>query len=245
MIQARMGSSRLPGKVMMTLFDQPVIQWVHERACRIDRVDDVVVATTTAVADDCLAEWCVRHGMRVFRGSEPDVLGRYVQCARTHEADAVARITADCPLLDPCVSGRVLAAFVEGQPCDYASNINPPDFPGGLDTEVISRDALEISGREATAEYDREHVTTYVRRLGDRFRAVSVVSERDLGDHRWTLDEMADFSFLWAVAERLRRRNLFGSMRDVLEILAADPELRTLNAGVIGNAGAGDPPHPA
>ena len=146
----RMGSSRLPGKVLMTLFDQPVIQWVYERARRIEGVDDVVVATTTAVADDCLAEWCVRHGMRVFRGSERDVLGRYVRCARTHEADAIVRITADCPLLDPSVSGKVLAAFVDGQPCDYASNTNPPRFPDGLDTEVISRGALEISGREAS-----------------------------------------------------------------------------------------------
>lgn len=238
-IQARMGSSRLPGKVLMTLFDQPVIQWVYERASRIPGVHDVVVATTAAATDDALAGWCERHGMPVFRGSEHDVLDRYVRCAREHDADAVVRITADCPLLDPAESGRVVDAFLSAPLCDYASNTQPRTFPDGLDTEVISRNALEISGREAEDAYDREHVTPFVRRSRDRFPSESVICEPDAGDQRWTLDELRDFTFLSAVAERLRRRNLSGSMREILAIVAAEPELRALNAAVGQDTGAG------
>jgi len=237
-IQARMGSSRLPGKVLMTLFDQPVIQWVYERASRIPGVNNVVVATSTAIVDDPLAHWCQRHGVQVFRGSEHDVLDRYLQCASKHGADAVVRITADCPLLDPQVSGRVVAAFREAQPCDYASNTQPATFPDGLDTEIISRNALETSGREVKEAFEREHVTTFVRRHADRFRLESVVCEPDLSDHRWTLDELSDFAFLSAVAERLGGQNRFGSMRDVLDVLEAEPELRAINSGIVGDARA-------
>jgi spore coat polysaccharide biosynthesis protein SpsF (cytidylyltransferase family) len=237
-IQARMGSSRLPGKVLMTLLDQPVIQWVYERASRIQGIDEVVVATTTAEADDPLTGWCEGHGVPVFRGSEYDVLDRYVQCASGYGADAVVRITADCPLLDPQISGRVVAAFFEARPCDYASNTRPATFPDGLDTEMISRDALEVSGREAGEAFEREHVTAFVRRRADRFRLESVVCETDLSDHRWTLDEPSDFAFLSAVAERLRRDKLSGSMHEVLGILAGEPELRALNSGIVGNARA-------
>ncbi len=236
-IQARMGSSRLPGKVLMTLYDRPVIEWVHERASRIPGIADVVVATTTARADDGLARWCERHGMTVFRGSEHDVLDRYIRCAREHDADAVVRITADCPLLDPGESGRVVASFLDTQACDYASNVEPRTYPVGLDTEVISRDALEVSGREAEDPSDLEHVTSFVRRNPIRFPQASVTFEPDASKHRWTLDEIDDFTFLSAVAERLQLRNFQGSMAEVLAILDAEPELQGLNAGVTGNRG--------
>jgi len=236
-IQARMGSSRLPGKVMMTLVDQPVIQWVYERASRIPGVDDVVVATTTTRADDPLARWCETHGMPVYRGSEEDVLARYVACARESEADAVVRITADCPLLDPAASGDVVLAFLDTESCQYASNTQPASFPDGLDTEVISREALETSGREARGALDREHVTKFVRQHPERFVTRSVVREPSLAEQRWTLDQLEDFTFLSAVAERLRRADTFGSMSEILAILVAEPELRTLNAGIAGDRG--------
>lgn len=236
-IQARMGSSRLPGKVLMTLVDQPVIQWVYERASSIPGVHEAVVATTTSVTDDVLARWCEAHGVPLHRGSEEDVLDRYVRCAQAHDADAVVRITADCPLLDPIASGDVVKAFLEAQPCDYASNTQPPTFPDGLDTEVISREALEISGREAASAFDREHVTAFVREHPRRFPSVSVLYEEDLSEQRWTLDELRDLTFLSAVAERLRREHVSGSMTEVLDILAAEPALRSLNAGIVRNAG--------
>ncbi len=236
-IQARMGSSRLPGKVLMTLADRPVIEWVCERASRIPGVHEVVVATTTSVADDVLARWCEAHGISLYRGSEEDVLDRYVKCARKYDADAVVRVTADCPLLDPITSGDVVKAFLAAQPCDYASNTQPPTFPDGLDTEVIGREALEISGREADQVFDREHVTAFVRGQPERFRSVSVVCEEDLSEQRWTLDELRDLTFLSAVVERLRREHVSGSMAEILDILAAEPGLSSLNAGIVRNAG--------
>ena len=236
-IQARMGSSRLPAKVLITLVDQPVIQWVYERASRIPGVHEVVVATTTSVTDDALARWCEAHSIPVYRGSEEDVLTRYLECAQKYDADAVVRITADCPLLDPIASGNVVKAFLEAQPCDYASNTQPPTFPDGLDTEVISREALEISGREASQVFDREHVTAFVRGHPERFPSVSVVCEEDLSEHRWTLDEPRDLTFLSAVVERLRREHASGSMTEILNILAAEPGLSSLNAGIARNAG--------
>ena len=234
-----MGSARLPGKVLMKLVDQPVIQWVYERASRIPGVDGVVVATTASVTDDVLAGWCDAHSIPVYRGSEEDVLERYLECARTYDAEAIVRITADCPLLDPIASGDVVKAFLEAQPCAYASNTQPTTFPDGLDTEVISREALEVSGREAERPFDREHVTAFVRERPERFPAVSVLCEEDLSEHRWTLDEPRDLAFLAAVVERLRSMHASGSMGEILEILAAEPTLSALNAGIIRNAGAG------
>lgn len=237
-IQARMGSSRLPGKVLMTLLDRPVIQWVHERALRIPGVDEVMVATSTAALDDPLALWCEANGVSLFRGSADDVLDRYAECARCRDADVVVRITADCPLLDPAVSGRVVQAFMDRQGCDYASNTQPPTFPDGLDTEVMSRGALEASAQEAVEQFDREHVTQFILRHPERFLTESVACERDRSGDRWTLDELTDLVFLSAVAERLRHRSASGSMNDVLAILDAEPELRSLNSGIPRNAGA-------
>ena len=229
-VQARMGSSRFPGKVLLTLADQPVLQWVWERASRIPQVDETIVATTTSAADDPVASWCARHGIAAFRGSDDDVLDRYVACAAASEADAVVRITADCPLLDPEVSGRVVDAFLDSPGCEYANNTDPWTFPDGLDTEVISRHALEVSAREAVDPADREHVTRFVRRrYPARFATVVVESERDLSGYRWTLDYPSDFTFLSAVAERLRDRELTGSMQEVLGILTDEPALQDLN----------------
>jgi spore coat polysaccharide biosynthesis protein SpsF len=218
-IQARMGSSRLPGKVLLTLVDQPVLQWVYERAARIPRVDEAIVATTTSAADDPVAGWCAHHEIGVFRGSEDDVLGRYLSCAVAHEADAVVRITADCPLLDPEVSGRVLTAFLDAPGCEFANNTDPWTFPDGLDTEVISTRALEVSARETTDPADREHVTLFVRRDPERFATVAVRSDRDLSAHRWTLDRLDDFTYIAGVAQRLRDRGLTGSMDEILALV--------------------------
>lgn len=237
-IQARMGSTRLPGKVLMTLLDRPVIQWVHERALRIPGVDEVVIATSTSATDDPLASWCEANGALLFRGSPDDVLDRYARCAQRHDADAVVRITADCPLLDPAVSGRVVQAFLDREGCDYASNTQPPTFPDGLDTEVMSRRALEMSADEAVEQFDREHVTQFIRRHPERFAAESIVCEHDNSGDRWTLDEPADLVFLSAVAQRLRHVGASGSMSEVLAVLDAEPELRSLNSGIARNAGA-------
>ena len=240
-VQARMGSTRLPGKVLMGLIDRPVIQWVYERARCIPGTDGAVVATSTDRRDDALARYCEREGIPVYRGSEADVLDRVVRCARGLDADAVVRVTADCPLLDPVQSGRVVAAFRAFEGCQYASNIDPRHLPDGLDTEVIGMAALEASWRDAADPLDREHVTPFVRRHPELFPATSVVSPGKLNHYRLTLDDIDDFTFLSAIVERLQARRQSGTLEEVLTILE-DPELMRLHPG---NAGTVTQPAPS
>jgi spore coat polysaccharide biosynthesis protein SpsF (cytidylyltransferase family)/aryl-alcohol dehydrogenase-like predicted oxidoreductase len=226
-IQARMGSSRLPGKSLMMLGDRPVLQWVVDRARQIPGTSGVVVATSREHRDDPIASYCKRYGLPVFRGSESDVLDRFAACAREQHADAAVRITGDCPLLDPAESGRVVAAFKQTKNCDYASNISPRIVPDGLDTEVISRAALETAWREATDPADREHVTLFVRRQPERFVSVSVNGTPVASVGRLTLDTLADFTVLSGIVERLRARGVAGSLSEMLAILD-EPEMAEL-----------------
>lgn len=240
-IQARMGSSRLPGKVLMLLDDRPVLQWVVDRARRIAETHGVVVATSSDSQDDALVRYCDRHGITVFRGSEANVLDRYVTCARQIHADAVVRITADCPLLDPAESGRVVADFRHLPDCSYASNISPRSLPDGLDTEVVSVTALEAAWRETTDPADREHVTPFVRDQPDRFVSASVRSPLDASRYRLTLDTLADFTLLAAVTDRLRVRGQAGSVREVLAVLD-EPDLAELRAASESSVPVDQPP---
>jgi spore coat polysaccharide biosynthesis protein SpsF len=170
----------------------------------------------------------------VVRGSESDVLSRYIDTARAHEADAVVRLTSDCPLLDPDESSRVVEAFLEQEP-DYASNVMERRLPRGLDTEVVSREALERAHREATAEGEREHVTLHIVRRPTEFRLLSVVPVRGPDDdsgHRWTLDTLDDYRFLHALVDLLGDRAGAAPLAEVLEVLSKNPHLSALNAHV-------------
>jgi len=226
-IQARMGSSRLPGKVLMLLDDRPVLRWVVDHASRIPGTDGAIVATSTERQDDAIARYCRRHGIEVFRGSEADVLDRFVRCARERRADAVVRLTADCPLLDPTESGRVIHAYCNLPNCSYANNVSPQSVPAGFGTEVISMAALETSWREASDPADREHVTPFVRRQPERFISTCVTSSLSAPQYRLSLDTLADFTFLSAIVDRLRLRGCGHSVREVLDVVA-DPDLAVL-----------------
>lgn len=236
-IQARMGSARLPGKMLMTLAGVPVIQWVYDRARRIEGVDDVLVATTVSAQDDTLADYCHRCRIPFFRGSENDVLDRYCRAARQFQADVIIRVTGDCPLLDPCESGKVLALFRATPGCDYASNVHPPFLPDGLDTEVVRLEALAGVWREVCDPVAHEHVTWHICRHPERFRLAALAPTAKLDHLRWTLDRPEDYSFLSAVAERLRVRGEFGYLREVLAILRDEPELQEINRHIERNEG--------
>ena len=184
-IQARMGSSRLPGKVLVDLCGRPVLHWVCDRVGRTAGVDRVVVATSDRAGDDRIAELCHALGVAVVRGSERDVLGRFRLAAEQHAADVVVRVTGDCPLLDPVVSGEVIA-LLSGSSYQYASNVHPRRFPRGLDTEAFTVGALRAAADEADHPSDREHVTPYLLTHPDRFSAGAVVADADYSQHRWT-----------------------------------------------------------
>ena len=231
-----MGSSRLPGKVIMDLAGKPLLARVVERAAAIPHVDRVILATTTAERDRPLLRLARTCGAETFAGSENDVLDRYYQAARVFRAKTIVRITADCPLLDPKVAGQVVRRFMKGD-CDYVCNSLPPTFPDGLDTEVFSVDALERSWREADLPSEREHVTPYIRKNPEKFRVVNVENDRDLSDMRWTVDEAKDLEFARAVYTYLHSAGVFFGMDDVLKLLAEHRELCEINPGLTRNEG--------
>ena len=226
-VQARVGSSRLPGKVLMPIAGRPMVEHVLHRADAIDAVDEVVAALPDIAEDDPLAEVVRATGTRVVRGSPGDVLARYAAAATASAAEIVVRITADCPLLSPEVSGRVLAAFAD---CDYASNTVVRTFPRGLDTEVFSRKALERAHAEARDPVEREHVTPFLYGHPDRFVLRQVIDALDRSALRWTVDTPADMAFVSAVYEEL---GACFEMRDVLALLTKRPELNALNQGSV------------
>ena len=234
-IQARMGSSRLPGKSMAQIEGRPMLWHVVQRVKRATLVDRVVVATSTNRADDSIADMCRQEGIPCHRGSENDVLDRFYGAARAEKAAWVVRITADCPLIDPEVIDRVVRRFQRGD-LDYASNAMVRSYPDGLDTEVFSFSALERAWHEAAKTSEREHVTPYLR--SEKFRTANVESDStSLYQHyRWTVDELQDLEFIRAVYRAMRDKGVFG-MKDVLELLEKSPGLDKMNSEIVSNRG--------
>ncbi|MCU0800968.1 MAG: aminotransferase class III-fold pyridoxal phosphate-dependent enzyme [Rhodobacteraceae bacterium] len=198
-IQARMGSTRLPGKVLMPLAGMPAIDLMLARLSRCTTLDGCVVATSTEAGDDVLAAHLTAGGVQVFRGSEKDVLARFTGAAQMAGATTVVRLTGDCPLIDPGVVDRVVRAYHAGD-VDYCSNVAPPTYPDGLDTEVFSMAALQQAHAQATAPAHREHVTLYLRET-DGIRRSNVAHDSDLSGLRLTLDEQADHDALVQICD--------------------------------------------
>lgn len=228
-IQARMGSTRLPGKVAMDLAGKPMLARVVERAREIENVSEVVVATSTLSGDEKIIEIAERIDVPVFRGSESDVLARYYDAALDYRAENVVRITADCPLLDPDVSGLVVSEFLKELP-DYASNTIHRTYPRGLDTEILPMGVLEQAHREASDKPDREHVTRFVWSRPEKFNLLSVKGEKDYSSHRWTVDTPEDFELIQKIYAELGSR-IFG-INDVIELLQKNEGWLAINRHV-------------
>ena len=226
-VQARMGSTRLPGKVLLDLGGDTVLARVLSRVRRCRMVNQVLVATSVDAADDVIEEECRRLVTTVFRGSQSDVLDRYYRAAEESKAEVIVRVTADCPLLDPEICDRTIRAFVEARP-DYASNTLERSYPRGLDTEVIARSALVRAWCEAKEPFQREHVTPYIHQHPEQFRLVSVRGERDHSRYRWTLDTPEDLEFLRRVYSSLGDSEGI-SFHDVLAFLGRNPALALID----------------
>ena len=233
-VQARMGSTRLPGKVLQDLSGKSVLGRVVERLHKSRLINDVVIATTNLSKDDLIVEECRRSSVSFFRGSETDVLDRYFQAARTSRADIVVRVTSDCPLIDPGITDETIEAFLHGE-ADYAANTLARTYPRGLDTEVFSMATLQRAWHGARQDYEREHVTPYIIEHPAEFRLLSVTGDCDFSTYRWTLDTSEDLAFVRSVYSRFASGNVF-SWREVLELLEREPELATLNHGVVQKA---------
>jgi spore coat polysaccharide biosynthesis protein SpsF len=230
-VQARMTSTRLPGKVLMDLGGQPMLAQQLRRLKSCARVDEIVVATTTNTSDNPVAELARREDVGWFRGDEHDVLSRYVGAARESGADLVVRVTADCPLIDPDVVDRVIGTLEQGSAdTDYASNVKPRTFPRGLDVEVFFMDTLLRFDRYATEPLDREHVTSVVHSSrGARFCTASVVDTSDNSDLRWTVDLPVDYEVVRRLFEGLQMQQQRVAYSQLLAYARAHPEIAALN----------------
>ena len=216
-IQARMGSTRFPGKVLESLQNKPVLEWVVAAAKKIPTIDEVVVATSTAEIDQPIVKWCERFGVSVYCGNEIDVLSRYYEAASFFKADIVMRITGDCPLIDPMIAGQVLHLVSEGY-AHYASNAMPPTWPDGLDCEAFTFQALEKAYQNATRSSDREHVTSYIRNNQNSFKTLNVTCPiPGLEKYRWTVDSNEDLAFLNKALSRLEKEISLFSLLELLK----------------------------
>ena len=237
-IQARMGSSRLPGKMLLPIIDNKgALELMLERVSRAGKLDKIVVATTKSSDDDPLADRCRHLGYECFRGSEDDVLDRYYQTILAFApVETIVRLTSDCPLHDPMVIDKVVSCFLDSD-ADYVSNANPPTYPDGLDTEMFSVAALERTWHEAKLQSEREHVTSYIYNHPNLFRIVNVENEKDLSNKRWVLDEKEDYEFIRCIFENLYKKNPLFGMREILELLVENPEFEQINKHISRNEG--------
>jgi spore coat polysaccharide biosynthesis protein SpsF len=233
-IQARMGSTRLPGKIMLDLGGETVLARVVRRLRRARLIGEIVVATTHSESDQAIVRECQRLQVRVFRGQGDDVLDRYYQAAQKLRVEAIVRITSDCPLIDPEITDNTIRSFLNRRP-DYASNALQRTYPRGLDTEIMTSDALGRAWRNARMPYQRAHVTPYIYENPNEFDILRVTGDDDQSSHRWTLDTAEDLAFIRAVYCRMGNEDDF-SWRDILLLLNREPELVELNCNVMQKA---------
>jgi glutamate-1-semialdehyde 2,1-aminomutase/spore coat polysaccharide biosynthesis protein SpsF len=235
-VQARMGSSRLPGKVLADIAGEPMLWRVVKRISRSRTIRQIMVATSDMPGDDAVAEFCRAHEIACYRGSEDDVLDRYYRAAEFCGAEIVVRITADCPLIDAEVVDRVVREFLSTR-CDYASNTLSATYPDGLDTEVFSYAALAKAWKEARLGAEREHVTPYIRN-SKCFRVVGVecAGDTSVGRLRWTVDEPRDLEFVRAVYAHFNGRDDF-DFHDILKAVKEEPTMAKLNGAIARNEG--------
>ncbi len=234
-IQARMGASRLPNKVLMPLAGKPVLEHVIRRCQHAQLVDRVIVATTKDPKDLAVVNLVNVLGVGVYRGSVNDVLDRYYQTARLFESKHIIRITADCPMIDPDVIDRVVGEYFESS-ADYASNGLGETYPDGEDVEVFTFDALSRAWHEAKMSSEREHVTPYLYK-NDILKKVYIRHDVNWGHCRWTLDEPQDYQKLSAIFDALYQKNAIFHMNDIMRFLQAHPEVDGMNAKIGRNEG--------
>ncbi len=238
-IQARTGSSRLPGKVLMPLAGKSLLERMVERVRAARTPFSVVVATTQDASDDPIAALCDSTGIPCYRGHPTDLLDRHYRAALAHGADVIAKIPSDCPLIDPAVIDRVLGVFLAApEAYDFVSNLHPPTYPDGNDVEIMPSRILEIAWREADRDFEREHTTPFLWEHPERFRLANVIWETGMDysmSHRFTIDYPEDYEFIRAVYDRLwtPERPVF-SLGDILDLLREQPEIMALNARYAG-----------
>lgn len=231
LIQARMNSARLPGKVLKPVLGKPLLAYELERLTRVRLADEIVVATTVHPSDDAIVDFCRASGVSFYRGSEEDVLSRFYEAAKNYSANTIVRVTADCPLIDPGTIDRVIHFFAEGG-YDYASNVLRRTFPRGMDVEVFTFAALETTHNESKTSPEREHVTPFIYNRPERFRLGGIQHPSDESGYRWTVDTPEDFSLIEKILTALYPSKPSFDLADLLELAAGHPEWSEINRQV-------------
>jgi spore coat polysaccharide biosynthesis protein SpsF len=233
-IQARMGSSRLPSKVLKPVMGKPLLGWMLDRLSGCNKLDDIIVATTTHDNDDVIEKFVNDYGRQVYRGSQEDVLDRYYRAASIHQADVIVRITADCPLLDPIIVDEMVTRFTHLD-LDFLSNSEPlpSAWPDGMDVSIMSFEALSMAWRDSIKPSDREHVTFYFWNNLNLFKCKREDHNPDLSRYRLTIDYQEDFDLLRKIIEHFGRKSHDRiksiSMLEIIDFLQQNPEIFGLN----------------
>lgn len=233
-VQARMGATRLPGKILKPLAGKPALWHVVNRLNYAKHLNQVIIATTTEKQDDEVKKFCFEYEVPCFRGSQEDVLDRYYQAAKKFSADPIIRITADCPAIDPTIIDEVVEGYINGHYDVYGL---AGEFPDGLDCTVFSFRALEDTWKHANLPSEREHVCPYMQKHPEKFRTGGYEKFKGLGHHRWTLDEEADLRFLNEVFAKLYKPDKIFLTQDILTLLENEPDLMEINSQIIRNEG--------
>lgn len=232
-VQARMASTRLPGKVLMPVLGKPLLSYQLERLNQVKNARGIVVATTSGTLDIPIVALCSELDTFCYQGSENDVLDRYYQASLAVGAKSIVRITADCPLIDPALVQEVIDYFLENQPgVDYVSNGLVPTYPRGMDAEVFSMTTLEEAWKESSLPADREHVTSYIYRHPERYRLANVACSQELSHHRWTVDTPEDFELIRNMLQALYPWKRAFTLEDMVKLLQDHPKWAEINAGI-------------
>jgi len=233
-IQARMSSSRLPGKVMLDLAGKSVIEHVCIRLKKCKTISNIVIATSTDPSDDIIERWCTDHNVNYYRGSLNDVLDRYYQTAKVYHADAIVRITSDCPLIDPFIVDEVVENFIKGNYDFYGLSGN---FPDGLDCTVFGFEAIRKAWKEASLPSEREHVGPYIENHPETFKNGGLIKFNNLSHYRWTLDEPKDYDFLKTIFSNLYINEKVFLSNEIIDFIEKNPSVMTINSNIIRNEG--------
>lgn len=228
-----MGSTRLPGKVILPLADRPLILRMHERVKVTKYAGEIVVAITNDHSDNQLFSFCQQNGINVFRGHPNDLLDRHYKAAKKFNADAVLKIPSDCPLIDPEIIDKVILYYINNiEKFDFVSNLHPPTYPDGNDVEVMSYKSLENAWINAKKDFEREHTTPYIWENPDKFRIGNVEWETGKNysmTHRFTIDYKEDYEFIRRVYDELYPTNKSFGLNDILNLLDKKPEIKKIN----------------
>ena len=230
-VQARMTSTRLPGKVLMSIEGKPMLWHVINRLGYSKKINEIILAIPDTKENDCLEEFAKKEKIRYFRGSEEDVLARYYETAKKFKANVIIRICADDPLIDPQIVDEVIMEHLRSD-ADYTSNVLKRTYPRSLDVEVMTFQALKKSYQEAKEAPDREHVTLYIRQHPEKFKRTNVENSKDLSSFRWAVDEEKDLEFVREIYKRLYQGGRIFLMEEIVKLLEKKPQLLEINKNI-------------